>query len=375
MKPLLLLPLCLCLVLSGCAAVQQVENQAFAVVLGLDTDGADGLEVILQIPKIEGQAQEDDSKSGDDFTIASARGANFTEALELISVSSPHRINLTQVKLVVVSQALARLPSFRALLRELAETYPLYASSYFAVCLTDVRTFIENQAPVFSPSVSGSLTALLEHHSSHGYIPTSTFADVYYLSNSVYSDPLAILAASAEEGAPETPAGETPADLLPGELPTDQESRNEYAGGAIFKGGVLAGTLNARQMVLVNLMRGRTEEFTLTLDGLGMTLLPKSRPRVRIGDLSPVLRISYEQTLTARPLSEPPDASELEALLTAEIEEIIAQCQALEVEPFGFAERAAGRFMTLTQWARYGWRLHFSRAAVDVSIHVELEDY
>ena len=33
MKPAILLLFCLCLSLSGCAAVQQVENQAFVLVL------------------------------------------------------------------------------------------------------------------------------------------------------------------------------------------------------------------------------------------------------------------------------------------------------------------------------------------------------
>ena len=66
----------LCALLSGCTQARQVESIAFAVILGADLTEDEGIELTVQIPKVGGGSESEESSSGEpsDYLIASARG-------------------------------------------------------------------------------------------------------------------------------------------------------------------------------------------------------------------------------------------------------------------------------------------------------------
>lgn len=49
---------------------------------------------------------------------------------------------------------------------------------------------------------------------------------------------------------------------------------------------------------------------------------------------------------------------------------LLARCQRLGVEPFGFAEHAATGFDTIDAWLECDWPARFSRAKFDVRVTV-----
>ena len=366
---MIVLLLTLCLGLCGCAEAQQVENQAFVIALGLDAGEDGSLELTAQVPRIEGKSGDEGGEGESSYMIFTTRGKGFTEALELLTITVPRRVNLTQVKMIVISEALATQSRFQQILQEMAETYHLYSTAYFAICQNRTDTFLSQQEPLLSGSLTASLTAFLKHHDSHGYSSATTFADVYYLSNSVYSDPIAILAATALDE--ENSADDAPASMYPDELPVKSESKNEYAGGAILKKGILAEKLNAREMIFANLIRGRKNEIVYSYNGFGMKLFPDGKPDITINVKDPVTRIRFRQKILVAPLTEMPPADEIRQALSDEIFAVVQKCQRAQVEPFGFSEKAAAQFLTLEDWARYGWREHFTTA--DIRIEIEIE--
>ena len=106
--------LLLCALLGGCTQARQVESVAFAVILGADLTEDEGIELTVQIPKVGGGSTEaqDESSGPSDYLIASASGATFTDALMALEITVPRDLTLTQVKLLVVSDALARHEKF-----------------------------------------------------------------------------------------------------------------------------------------------------------------------------------------------------------------------------------------------------------------------
>ena len=52
----------------------------------------------------------------------------------------------------------------------------------------------------------------------------------------------------------------------------------------------------------------------------------------------------------------------------ADIAALVRRCQQLRIEPFGFAERVATRFLTVDDWLAWNWRERFSSADVDVCV-------
>ena len=81
----------LCVLLSGCTQARQVESIAFAVILGADLTEDEGIELTVQIPKVGGASESEESSSGEpsDYLIASARGATFTDALMALEITVP----------------------------------------------------------------------------------------------------------------------------------------------------------------------------------------------------------------------------------------------------------------------------------------------
>ena len=49
-------------------------------------------------------------------------------------------------------------------------------------------------------------------------------------------------------------------------------------------------------------------------------------------------------------------------------------CQALGVDPFGFAEIAAGKFLTIDQWLEYDWHEKFPQAEFSLDIRIHKSD-
>ena len=53
---------------------------------------------------------------------------------------------------------------------------------------------------------------------------------------------------------------------------------------------------------------------------------------------------------------------------------LLRKCQALGVEPFGFASHAASRFASLAEWGAYGWPARFQSAEFDVDVQITVTD-
>ena len=266
--------LLLCALLSGCTQARQVESVAFAVILGADLTEDEGIELTVQIPKVGGGSAEAQDGSGgpSDYLIASASGATFTDALMALEITVPRDLTLTQVKLLVVSDALARHEKFLNFAESLARLDQSCASAYFAVCRGNAGDFVREQKPVIGMRVSLGLLAMFDHHKTRGYITGANFADFYYQGVSVFSDPVAILCATAQE-APGTSSGQGALDgLTPETVPASSENENEYVGAALFRDGAMVGALDGLETSLLNAVSGAPVFFNYSLEGMPVSL-------------------------------------------------------------------------------------------------------
>ena len=92
---LLLLP---CLFLSGCSQSAQLEDRAFAIVLGVDRL-EDGVELSAQFSKLSSGSPGESSggESGgknSQYLQASAKGQTFFEALDFLELALPRDLDL-----------------------------------------------------------------------------------------------------------------------------------------------------------------------------------------------------------------------------------------------------------------------------------------
>ena len=156
------------IILSGCAEANEVENQAYAIILGIDKSDAGEIEVSAQIPKIgSGSSSEESgskgSKSSSSYFVVSAMGNTVDEAFESLQWEVPRELNLSHIKLVVASEGFAKSEDFSETISVIAETFQLYTSARFVVCKGPVRSFIEGIETIIGSRLSNEIDAMFEH--------------------------------------------------------------------------------------------------------------------------------------------------------------------------------------------------------------------
>ena len=385
------------LLLSGCSESNEVENLAYVLILGLDLMDDGQIRVCAQIPKITGKDDASNGSGDGSELVFSAEGDSFPEAMSRLEWIVPRRLDLSQLQLVIVSEKMARSDRFAAAATSMMDAYRLYTAARLAVCAGEAKAFVEQETMLIGSRISTELTAMFENYTDSGYIPDVQFADVYYKTQSVYSDPVAIYAAqseadeSAKEDAPAWAAVDSDAvqnttsaqpdvadspSVQPA-LPRDADTAsaaspqaNRFLGAAVFVGGRMAGRLDGPQTLFCNLLSGKKQTFNMTADDQSLSLSTQGRPSVSVDVSAEPLRIDVKLRVALLPDSEITDAEAVQKALTRELMETVSACKRMGAEPFQFAEIAARSFSTLERWRAYDWRARWLESEVNVEVEV-----
>ncbi len=351
--------------LSGCASVRQIEGQAYAVTMAVDLEEDGRTTVSVQVPSLGGTGQGDDQREGA-YVISTATGAGFEEALILLNATVPRRLNLSQIKSLIIAEDLARREDFGDFLRDLKQYHLRYGEAGLIVCQGEAHAMLERQKAIIGVRLSDSVVMALEQYSRLGTIPRATLADVLYRLESVYEDPLAILANVS--GRPEL--WDESRGWYAGGLSREGENKDEYYGAALLSDGRMVGRLTGGEMQLINLLHGSDEAMSMICGGVSVNIERRRRPRVQV-DLTgaqPQIDVTLKVlvSMTDRPID--PDA--VAADLTDRFDALTRLCQSLSTEPFGYARYAAAQFVDLPTWQAYNWRARFPEAQVRYHIAV-----
>ena len=371
----------LALLLGGCSELDQVENLAFVILMGVDRTESGGIEVSVQVPKISGGrggSEEGGSPSGD--LVFAASGETFAEAMTALRWIVPRRLDVSQIELIVVSEALASEERWLDVMNDMMQTNRLYTAARLAVCEGSAQAFIRAEKPLIGTRTADELTAMFEEYVADGFVPDTSFADIYYKSVSAYSDPVAVYAAPAPEagGQAQGGAGEAedapaaaivPDDVRTDEVQTEQETR--FLGAAVFRDGRMVGTLDGRTLLYCKLLRGKSQTFAFDFGGRTVQLATLGAPSVRVDASAQPARIRVDVRLSVLPSNGAFETDGLAQALEEALAGAVDACKAIGAEPFQFAEVAARRFATLEDWIDYGWRDRFLES--EVEIHVDLK--
>lgn len=359
------------LVLGGCSTVHEVENQAYALVMGLDTRADGGLELSIRVPRI-GTSKEDSGAgvAAGDYLAYAVEGGSFDEALESLRLAVPRELNLSHVKLLIVSASLAGEAQFSGIIDRIAETPHLNTRARLIICEGRAKDVINAQKTIIGTRLSTEIEAEFEHYAERGYVPDTTFADVYFNTHSFYSDPTAIWCYT-DRDTQSAPVSARAGIVYGKDAVSEAPTQAFYAGAALFREGVLVGRLDARQALLLNLALGRRVRFQYEYGDRVYRLASEGSAQRRVIADGGAARVELTLKLTSQDAVAPGDAAGIERALEASIARLIELCQGWRVEPFGFAERAASRFLTVPEWKAFDWRGRF--AAAETAVNVTLK--
>lgn len=367
-KPLLLFALCILLTsLTGCSDLDQVENLAYAEILGIELNALNEIEVSIQVPKIAGQRGESSGGSGESQPLVySAGGKSFDEALNLLQWAVPRRLDLSQIKLIVISEALAMDDRFEQAAATIMATPRLYTAARFAVCEGSAKEFVKAEKPVIGTRLSTELEATFEDYIRNGFIPDASFADVFLSGKSFYSDSLAIHANGSDPAM-------TAAAIIPDSAGTsgvEMQNSNRFLGAAVFRQGKMTGRLSGEEYLYCKILQGKKQAFPFIIDGQTVGLTTLGKPSVHVDTSSEPIRISVKLRISVFSSSKNAPEESLKAELTEAFDQVVRTCKAMNAEPFGFAKHAAGSFASASDWLAFDWQKRFSESDVDIQIDI-----
>lgn len=367
-RRLTLLLLCVALALSGCRVTGEVENQAYVLALGLDRRPDGRLELTVRVPQIGKSDAKEQGGAGSGYLLFSASGGDWAEALDTLEQATPRPLNLSHIELAVASEALAREEAFGALIARVAETPHLYTTARFVVCEGRAADFIDAQEVVIGTRLSSEIDAMLTHYAELGTIPKTTFADACCLTNSIYADPVAIR--GFVDIADDQPAAAMVEPDEPVAGVVRSPMRQRYSGAALFREGQMVGWLDASQTRLLALIRGDVRALPFERDGRAYQLTPVSvHQDVQINGSNTTL--SLRVRMSALDAISAEDARQLADNIRDDLNGLLRYCQSLSVDPFGFADVAAGHFLTIPDWWSFNWRERFRMSDVDISVFID----
>lgn len=356
--------------LKGCRRTDYVENKAYAVMLGIDIDEDNNIELTVRYPKLAGGSDGSSGGGGSDdesnYAITSANGVRFQQALDNLRMGMPREISLSALTMIVASEELINRGELKDVLDALDVNYRMYSSAYFAVCEGRADDFIESQEPIIGSRLSEGLKALVENAEMQGNITGSRFADVYYRTHSVYSDPLVMLCALV--GDKQSITGESGA-AYPGDMPVESEDKNMYLGSCVLLDGMMAMKFSGAQTLIVNMLNGNISKFSYTRDDDAVYISVDKGPKISV-DTGEKMRIDIKLSLTVMRFAGEADIDEISGMIEADIINVIDICRQAGAEPFGFADRASSKFSTLEKWNEYGWREHFKECELNIQVEV-----
>lgn len=379
-KPIFALLLAACaLLLSGCTEFNQVEDLAFAEILGVDVNDENLIEVSIQVPKIAGQRGEDGSGGGSSQLVYSAAGETLDEALHLLQWAAPRRLDLSQIELIVISESLAKDERFHKIADTVMATPRLYTAARLAVCSGDAKEFVTAEKPVIGTRTSTELSATFSDYSRNGFIPDETFADVFYRTRSVYSDALAIYAETApqSEPKPESQQAQPASAMTPSDPATDKvemQHSNRFLGAAIFREGLMVGRLSAEEYLYCKILRGEQQAFPFSVGGQTVGLTTMGAPAVEIDSSAEPMQIDVSLRFSIVSSSNAAPVDELKTALEQELANVVRLCKRMSAEPFGFADAAAASFLTIDNWTNFGWSDRFADSEVHLNVQIHSSD-
>ncbi|MBQ3223637.1 MAG: hypothetical protein IJB41_08495 [Clostridia bacterium] len=361
-----LFALLLCIFLCGCTQTDQPENQAIAISLAIDAADNGGIELSVLLPSLHAPGQSSSSQ----YTVCSATAHSFAEAVGILRASVPLTLNFAQLKTVVFSQELAQSEILRDLVSDMFLTHRLYNAAYCIVSICPAKDMLKAMNDsVFGARLSSVLLTSMQNFTAEGGIPDTHFSDFYYDMHSIYGSPIAILGSTADGiHTTLTPQGRA-GDALPGALPRDGGSANEYSGTALFRRSEMVGTLSSLETAWMNYLRGETLNIAYNCEGTSIVLSPSRPVRIDVDTQIHPMHIEIDAAFT---VASHCSLDILISLIEADIASLIQKCQSLRVDPFLFSQRAAAAFPDITAWLNYDYLSRFPDAEIVVRISVSV---
>lgn len=394
------------LLFTGCYDSVEIDDEVYAIAVGIDKGTGQNLKVTVQYPTYKGGEKSGGGGGGgseskengqvDSTIVSTIEAPSILESINMLNTSLGRRISLMHAKLLVLSEEISKIGVSRYVApftryRETRRTMRMVVSK------SSAEELLMNMKSLIGESSPKAIELLFEQYKSNGLFPNASLREFYKDMTMSYEQPFAISAnlnelkgtgqfsQSVNSGTKDSP------DLTAGALSRKGGSKVELIGTDLFKGDKLTGILDGYETRFFLMVQGEFKRANLTLNDInspGNILVFDVRqgrqPKISVNfnGNKPVLgvelnieadivsiqsRIDYEKATAIGGLE-----VQLKTYLTDGVTRMIKKTQQFESDAIGFGRKAAHHFATVSEWENYKWLSKYKDADVNVNVKVNI---
>ncbi len=409
----LLLIVCLFVgaVATACFDAVEVDDEVYALVLGLDKGVTNKIRVTIQYPTYKtsgggsggggGQEKNQGGMGGSNeapgSNIHTIEAPSILEALDMYGMAISRRVSLMHMKNLVLSEDFAK-EGIQPYLAPLARYRQARRVVNIAVVKGSAQAYIQNNTSNIGESLSKAMEMMSVQADNTSFFPRVTFYNFYTALLSTYEQGYTAYSGinDFKQLPEEQEKTEPPLNLdngyEPGKIPRSGVAKREFAGTAVFKGDKMIGSLNSEEtryflMITGKFKRGLIDiqdeeapkyvipmDFRLSRKPVVKGYFKKGRPVISVrleleADIGSIQsRINYEDRNKIEKLNE-----KAENYIQGKITQVIGKVQhQYKSDIFGFGQKMAGYFPNIEEWEKFNWVSHFQDAGINVKVNVNI---
>lgn len=389
------------LLLTGCKDSSEVDDNVYAVVIGLDKGINNKVMVTIQYPaymqtKGEGKGTEI-GISGSAGNLHSVEGPSMLECINLMNMAISRRISLLHTKMLVISEDFAR-EGIGDFLSPLARFRGVRTTMFVVVTKGTAAAFMEENKTSIGPSLTKSIELMMAQSENTGFFPPENFHNFYRDILSTYGNSVAIYAGLNNGKNTQLEGGKRKSqlviekDIKPGEMPRIGTAKREFVGSALFNGDKMVGSLNPYETRYMMMIKGQFRQGIMTIEdkkspggGIVVSIRNGRPPKIntKFENGKPVVdvnlnieadigaihsRINYESLNLIENLDK-----QLQEEIKDGVEKVIEKTKKeYKTDIFQFGKKFAGYFSTIPEWENYHWLFHYPETKVNVNVVVNV---
>lgn len=386
--------------LTGCWDAKEIDEWAYVYTIGVDKGVTNSLRFTFQRPSMRqgggggggstggGGTQSD---KAEDYSTISIDAPTFYSGVNMIESSVSRSLNYMHANYIVISEDLAR-EGVERIINGMIRSRQIRRIMYIIIVRGKASEFVEKFNPKLSGSIPNSQVGIMKQNDGSGLFIDTSYQDFIKDLKTTYRMAAAPLTALNDFSNYKT-SGNPPkefkseGDYYAGELPRSGGNEYEFFGTALFDGDKMVGELNGDETRALLMVRGEFNRGSIAIADpkdkeLRITFETKAQKKPNIkfdfhegkpvinvkifleGDIQNLQSTTEYESVELKPVLE--DA--FKVYIKGIIDKTIDKCKNLNVDVFGFGEKAVMHFLTIQEWEEYNWLGEFENAQVNTEV-------
>lgn len=398
----------LCLPLAGCYDSVEIDQEVYALVIGVDKGVNNKIRVTFQVPTYKdssgggmggggggGGGQEIGEVGG--TVVATVEAPSLVEGINMINAASNRKISLEQAKMLVFSEEYAR-EGVGKYIEPLARFRDVRELMRVIVCRGKAEDFIYENKTLIGENLAKDIELLFLQSDITGYFPDVFFTEFYTDLLAPYGQPIAIYAGVndfSQMAEPDSSQGEPPLktpSFDPGLIPRKGGGKKELFGTAVFDGDRMVGSLGQNESRFFLMGIGEFERGNFTLEDpnepgsaivLEVQAVGAPQVKARFEGGTPVIDVSMKLDVDIASIQSRINYERLDLIdklekhvedyFTEGMEKTIHKTQEeWNSDIFFFGAKIAANFRTIQELEEYNWLNHYQEAKIKVTVDANI---